>query len=116
MTDLAESQPLPTMKRRDWRWASLGAAQGFVIALLLVACVAALDYVTGYELRLAILYLLPIALSTWTGGPRSGMLIVAAASLCWLVTFRSTHAYSQEIFFYWEGLVMFAAYITRPSQ
>ena len=92
-------------------WTSLGAAQGFVIALLLVVCVAALDYVTGYEVRLAILYLLPIALSTWTGGPRAGMVIVAAASLCWVVTFRSTHAYSQEIFFYWEGLVMFAVYI-----
>jgi C4-dicarboxylate-specific signal transduction histidine kinase len=112
MTDLAESQPIPPVKRRGWRWTSLGAMPGFVVSLMVVACVAALDYVTGYELRLAILYLLPIALSTWAGGPRAGMVIVAAASLCWLVTFRSTHAYSQEIFFYWEGLVMFAVYIT----
>jgi hypothetical protein len=112
MTDVAESQPVPPDGMRwSWRWAAPGAAQGFVIALLLAVCVAALDYVTGYEVRLAILYLLPIALSTWTGGPKSGMVIVAAASLCWVVTFRSTHAYSQEIFFYWEGLVMFAVYI-----
>jgi C4-dicarboxylate-specific signal transduction histidine kinase len=112
MTDLVESEPVPPVKRWDWQGASLSATQGFVTALLLVACVAALDYVTGYELRLAVLYLLPIAFSTWTGGRRAGMLIVAAASLCWLVTFRSTHAYSREIFFYWEGLVMFAVYIT----
>lgn len=108
MIDVAEIQPMPP---EVMRWGSLGAAQGFVIALLLLVCVAALDYVTGYEVRLAILYLLPIALSTWTGGPRAGMVIVAAASLCWVVTFRTTHAYSQEILFYWEGLVMFAVYI-----
>jgi C4-dicarboxylate-specific signal transduction histidine kinase len=112
MTDLAEKRPILWAKRWGWRWTSLGPMQGFVVSLMVVASVAALDYVTGYELRLAILYLLPIALSTWTGGPRAGMVIVAAASLCWLVTFRSTHAYSQEVFFYWEGLVMFTVYIT----
>jgi len=71
MTDLAESRPILSAKRWGWRWASLGAARGLVVALMLVACVAALDYVTGYELRLAILYLLPIALSTWTGRPKA---------------------------------------------
>jgi C4-dicarboxylate-specific signal transduction histidine kinase len=111
LPDLADNLPLPQRTLGSLRWLDVDARQGFVLALLLVCCVAVLDYVTGYELRLAILYLLPIALSTWTGGPRAGMLIVAAASVCWLITFRSTHAYSREIYFYWEGLVMFAVYI-----
>ena len=112
MTDVARFQPVPGEKAWDLRWLDPGAFPGFVVALVLVACIAALDYVTGYEVRLAVLYLLPIALATWTGGRRAGMLVVALASLCWLTSFRSSHGYSREIFFYWEGLVMFMVYVT----
>lgn len=82
------------------------------VSLLLAIVVAALDYATGYELRLAILYLGPIALATWIGGSASGMTIVGLSSLFWLSSFRSTHPYSGEIFFYWEGVVMIAVYTT----
>lgn len=82
------------------------------VSLLLAIIVAALDYATGYELRMAILYLVPIALATWVGGCASGMAIVGLSSLFWLSSFRSTHPYSGEIFFYWEGVVMIAVYTT----
>ncbi len=81
-------------------------------AVLLAMVVAALDYATGYELRMAILYLVPIALATWAGGASAGMAIVCLSSLFWLSSFRSTHPYSGEIFFYWEGVVMVAVYMT----
>ncbi len=80
------------------------------LAFVLAAVVAALDYATGYELRFAILYLVPIALATWTGGLRAGVAIVAISGLFWLASFRSTHPYSGEIFFYWEGVVMVVVY------
>lgn len=73
-----------------------------------------LDYVTGYELRLGSLYLLPIALATWNVGRSAGTLIAAIACLCWLVSFNSNHSYARPILFYWDGLVMaitFAAFI-----
>jgi len=43
------------------------AAAGVVLAasLLLLAAIAFADYITGYEIRLAILYLLPIAIGLW---------------------------------------------------
>lgn len=85
---------------------------GLIVALVLVAGVAALDYVTGYEMRFAILYLVPIAVATWIAGTRSGILIVMLSSLCWLLSFRSAHVYSSELFFYWEGFVMLAAFAT----
>lgn len=90
------------------RWASRNPAAALALALALIAFVAALDYATGYESRLAILYLVPIALATWTGGVYAGVLMVAISSLCWLASFRSTHPYSGEIFFYWEGVLMVA--------
>ena len=87
-------------------------AAALSLALLLATAVAALDYATGYELRLAILHLLPIALATWAGGTTAGMSVVGVSSLFWLISFRSTHPYSGEVFFYWEGIVMITVYTT----
>ncbi|MFO1207272.1 MAG: ATP-binding protein [Burkholderiales bacterium] len=106
VADLVSDRDTPRL-----RWIEVDARRGIVLALALVACVAVLDYITGYELRLAILYLLPIAVATWSAGPRAGLLIVAVASLAWIVSFRTAHAYSREIYFYWEGLAMFTVYV-----
>ena len=80
------------------------------VALVLAALVGALDYTTGYELRLATLYLVPIALATWVGGWRPGMLIVVLSGIFWLASFGSSHPYSVIFYFYWEGVVMVAVY------
>ncbi len=108
---MSENAAVSAANAWSQRWLAVAMQHGLVVALALVGCVAFLDYVTGYELRLATLYLLPIALATWAGGARAGLLIVATASLVWFVSFRSAHAYSQEIFFYWEVLAMFTVYV-----
>lgn len=80
----------------------------FMTALALTALVAALDHLSGYELRLAVLYLAPIALATWIAGLLPGLSIVASSSLLWLASFASAHPYSHDLFFYWDGVVMIA--------
>ena len=75
-------------------------------ALIGVALIALLDFATGYEVRLAILYLLPIAFATWTGGAASGLLVAAAAVGCWAGSFYANNIYSKEIFYVWEGCVL----------
>lgn len=86
-------------------------ASAFVLALVLVALVAALDYASGYELRFSVLYLLPIALATWSGGLPAGVLLATFSSLLWLISFGSTHPYSGDFYFYWEGVAMVAVYL-----
>ena len=93
------------------RWSEFGSIPAFVVALVLIVAVAVLDYLTGYELRFAVLYFAPIALVTWTGGWRQGIAIVVISGLCWFVSFRSVHVYSQDIFFYWDGVVMLATFM-----
>jgi C4-dicarboxylate-specific signal transduction histidine kinase len=93
------------------RRAANNPVAAIALALVLMALVAALDYATGYELRFAVLYLLPIALATWAGGMHAGVLIAALSSLFWLVSFRTTHPYSGELFFYWEHGVMMVVYL-----
>ena len=89
--------------------ASPVAAYG--LALLMVALVATLDRATGYELRFAVLYLAPIVLAAWVGGLTAGVLFVALSCFLWLLSFGSSHPYSGDFFFYWEGVAMLAVEI-----
>lgn len=107
---VAPQQPRPwSAVLTRWTTDSPFAASG--LALVLVALVATLDHATGYELRFAILYLVPIALATWAGGLLAGVVIAALSSLVWLISFGSSHPYSGNFFFYWEGVAMVVVYI-----
>jgi PAS domain S-box-containing protein len=81
------------------------------LAFALTALVGVLDYLTGYEVRLGSLYLLPIALATWTRGRTAGLWTSAAACLCWLVSFSTAHGYSRPVLFYWDAVVMTSTFI-----
>lgn len=85
-------------------------AAAMVVASVLVLLIAALDYATGYKVRLAVLYLVPIVLATWSQGACAGVVMVALSSLSWVVSFRTAHPYSSDLFFYWEDGVMTAVY------
>src|SRR5262245_20572134 len=80
------------------------------LALALVLAVAAADYATGYEIRLAILQLIPIALVTWLVGSRWGLVLSAIAVAAWFIAFQSSHSYSHESYFYWEAAALVATY------
>ncbi len=71
--------------------------------LALTALVACLDYLTGYDLKLAILYLFPIALCTWRLGAGAGTFVAVVASATWLISFESLQPYANKAYFYWEG-------------
>lgn len=92
------------------RLATLGELPGLCLALALAAAVAGIDYLTGYELRLAILYMLPIALATWTGGMYSGVLVSMVGTVCSIVSFQAKHIYSKEAFYYWETAVLIVTF------
>ncbi len=81
-------------------------AVAILLAFLLVGLIAAADYLTGYEVRLAILYVLPVALATWMAGRGWGLLIAMLAPITWAASFASQHAYSRDLYFYWDCVVM----------
>ena len=80
----------------------------FAASFALTALVAIADYLTGYEARLAILYLAPVALATWRLGVSAGTAVAGLATAAWLATFESTNPYSHPIYLYWEGAVLCA--------
>ena len=83
----------------------------FAANFALVALVAVLDYLTGYDVRLAILYLFPIALATWRLGAGAGTFMAIASTLAWLVSFSTEHPYAHDAYFYWEGAAKAATFL-----
>ena len=55
------------------------------VALLMLAVVGAIDYVTGYQISVAVLYYLPIAYAAWYLGWGSGygMSLLCVGSMTW---------------------------------
>ena len=98
-------------------WTTWARAAGTRPAVVLVASLALVvligfaDHVTGYEIRLAILYLAPIAWSTWRLGGGAGAAVAMAAAICWLVTFESSHPYTHAAYFYLEGMATGATFL-----
>lgn len=88
-----------------------GAALSLAASLALVAVVAVVDYVTGYQVRLAILYLVPIAWSTWRMGAAGGALVSSVAAGSWMIAFSSSHPYPHAGYFYLEGAVTGATFM-----
>jgi C4-dicarboxylate-specific signal transduction histidine kinase len=86
-------------------------ALAFAAYLCLVVVIAVADYVTGYDIRLATLYLFPIGLATWRLGAGAGTFMAVAATFSWLVSFQSTHPYSSHFYFYWEGAAKVVSFL-----
>jgi PAS domain-containing protein len=80
-------------------------------SLCLIALIGAADYVTGYEIRLAILYLLPIALATWVCGRRWGFAMALLGPAIWVASFAKQHPYTSDVYFFWENAVMGVTFI-----
>jgi C4-dicarboxylate-specific signal transduction histidine kinase len=79
--------------------------------LALVGGIATADYATGYDIRLAILYLVPITIATWRVGRAAGIVVAGTAALSWLAAFESLHPYEHPFYFYWEGVIIAATFV-----
>lgn len=93
-----------------FRWLSHPGFACVVGAGLLVV-IAAASYATGYEIRLFLLYLLPIALVTWSAGPVWGTAYSGVATATWVAMFYSDHGYSSDLYFFWESVEIAASFL-----
>lgn len=74
---------------------------------ILVLAIAVIDKLTGYDLHLGVLYLVPITMMTWSAGRTWGLGLSAATALLWLAIFSGQHHYADSFYFYWDGAVLF---------
>lgn len=76
----------------------------FALGLILLSAVAALDFATGFKLRLTILYLVPVLVLTWILGRLFGVLLSIVACVSWarLDTLAGRYV-DNSAFLYWES-------------
>lgn len=79
---------------------------------LLTGAIGWLDYVTGDELDLFILYFVPIIAGAWSVGRRAGVgLAVGSAGLWAVANFYFGHAYTQPLYGVWGEGVFLATFV-----
>ncbi len=97
-----------------------------VISLIvfLILLVGWIDYVTGWELSVVILYAPPIILSVWRFGIIAGILSASLSSIVWLFANNAVHPYETDLGYLWAmisrffyfGVVVFAVIEVRKKQ
>lgn len=100
--------------------------RSFVICLVifLILLVGWVDYVTGWEFSLVILYAPPIILSVWRFGIIAGILTASLSSIVWLFANKAFHPYETDLGYIWAmvsrlfyfGVVVFAVIEMRKKQ
>jgi signal transduction histidine kinase len=77
-------------------------AAGLIVVILL----GFIDYLTGPEISISVLFVLPISLVAWYAGRPSGMIMAVASAITWLVADLTTQpGYTHPLIPYWNALV-----------
>ena len=84
-----------------------------VLGLAFITVVGVLDYLTGPQLSLSLLYLMPIGLVTWNLGRRWGAVAVVISTAAALVSdvLSSPSTSTTDPVPYWNGIVRFAVFL-----
>jgi hypothetical protein len=101
------AQPAPASEEV---FGEYGPAVTIAAAVVLVAVISVIDKLTGNELEVGALHLVPIAMITWVLGRNWGLALALVALLLWGSIFRSNHYSPLSLYFWWDGLVLFSTY------
>ena len=107
MRDSEAARPAPA--EADF-FGDYSPAVTFAAGVILVLAIGVIDKLTGYDLHLGVLYLVPLTMVTWSSGLRWGLALSLGTAGLWLGIFSGAHHYSADFYFYWEGGVLFVTF------
>lgn len=83
-----------------------GPAVTCASALILVVAISLIDKLTGYDLQIGILHVVPAAMVTWALGRTAGVAFAVLAVALWMAMFRGAMASRAHLYFYWDAAVL----------
>jgi signal transduction histidine kinase len=84
-----------------------------VLSLVLSAMIGFVDCVSGRELAVSALYLIPICGACWLAGRKAGLLLAAASALVWFIAdWMDNYTYPHRAIPYWNAFMLLALYVT----
>jgi hypothetical protein len=115
MDRFEESNPInnrtgPTMEdhhiqRKEWFWRVFGI--GFTVA------VAVVDYVTGDEINVVFLYIVPLAIASWKLSGREAVVAAFVCTTAWLAEILIyNHPFPHPLIPYWNALMLLGIFLT----
>ncbi|MGA2557443.1 MAG: ATP-binding protein [Verrucomicrobiota bacterium] len=78
-----------------------------VLALALMLLIGCVDYATGHDIALGVVYLAPVCWATWEAGRRSGIVLAITSGATWLIAdLMSGYPYLYVLIPYWNALML----------
>ena len=80
--------------------------------LVVVALTGYVDYKTGYEMNMAVVYLAPIFAVAWALGSQASFVMAIICSTAWYLSMLDMHHnYSQPLLHVWDGVIQFVMFV-----
>jgi signal transduction histidine kinase len=73
-------------------------------ALVLVAVIGWVDYISGWEFSLFVFYAIPLLMVVWQGYPRLAVVLAMLCGLIWWLANEADHPYSQLWSYHWASI------------
>jgi diguanylate cyclase (GGDEF)-like protein len=84
-----------------------------LVSILLAILLGILDYWSGFEISFSFFYLVPISITIWYIGLRSGILISVICIIIWTLTnWLAGETYSHEIIRYWNAFFRLSLFLS----
>jgi C4-dicarboxylate-specific signal transduction histidine kinase len=81
------------------------------VCLVLIMVIGFIDYYTGSEMNVAMLYLAPIFLAAWGMGTNAAIVMSIISMTAWFLSVLYMHqTYSQPLLHVWDGIIQFAMF------
>jgi diguanylate cyclase (GGDEF)-like protein len=90
-------------------------AQWLSLAMISLLLIAAIDYATGFTLRLTVLYLVPLLIFTWVTGRWFGIFLSFVACTSWIFVDASGRYHDDPSLRYWDWGTVLAGFIVLVS-
>lgn len=83
------------------------------LCLALVLVIGFLDYRSGYDMSMSMLYLAPIFLAAWRVGRKAGIAMAIIATAAWFLSvLYMREAHDEPLLHLWDGALQFAMFVT----
>lgn len=83
------------------------------LSLAIIILIAVLDYLTGPEISVALLYVIPVSLCTWYLGRNAGLTAAVASELAWFIADNViSKVYGYRVLIYWNAVMRLGVFVT----
>ncbi|MCM2267222.1 MAG: HAMP domain-containing histidine kinase [Elusimicrobiales bacterium] len=95
----------------------MSKTKSFFAALIVLALIASVDFLSGPEVNFSFFYLVPAAFAAWRLDFRAGAAFSALGASLWFVmdNFVHAHVYSHPLLPYWNTLVRFLFFLSGAA-